>query len=251
MSDHLFEFLLRQGDNTLILSHRISEWCGHAPILEEDIAFANIALDLLGQTQMWLGLAAEVEGGRRSADDLAMLRDAWDFRNAILVERPNGDFGQTMMRQFLFDAYHIELLKCLVTSIDKRISAIAEKALKEVEYHIERSAGAVIALGDGTEESHNRLQAALDDQWTFAGELFETDTGDHALHDAGIAPLPSALRVGFDARAKAVLDEATLTIPETVFAHSGGRSGKRHSEHLGHLLTQMQWLQRAYPGATW
>ena len=251
MSDHLFEFLVRQGDNTLILSHRISEWCGHAPILEEDIALANIALDLLGQTQMWLGLAAEVEGGRRSADDLAMLRDAWDFRNAILVERPNGDFGQTMMRQFLFDAYHIELLKCLVTSIDKRISAIAEKALKEVEYHIERSAGTVIALGDGSEESHNRLQAALDDQWTFAGELFETDTGDHALHAAGIAPLPSALRAGFEARAKAVLDEATLTIPETTFAHSGGRSGKRHSEHLGHLLTQMQWLQRAYPGATW
>ena len=251
MSDHLFEFLLRQGDNTLILSHRISEWCGHAPILEEDIALANIALDLLGQTQMWLGLAAEVEGRRRSADDLAMLRDAWDFRNVILVERPNEDFGQTMMRQFLFDAYHIELLEQLVTSNDKRISAISAKALKEVKYHVERSAGTVIALGDGSEESHNRLQAALDDQWTFAGELFETDTGDCVLHDAGIAPLPSSLRAGFDARVKAVLDEATLTIPDTVFAHSGGRSGKRHSEHLGHLLTQMQWLQRAYPGATW
>ena len=251
MSDHLFEFLLRQGDNTLILSHRISEWCGHAPILEEDIALANIALDLLGQTQMWLGLAAEVEGRQRSADDLAMLRDAWDFRNVILVERPNEDFGQTMMRQFLFDAYHIELLEHLVASSDKRISAISAKALKEVKYHVERSAGTVIALGDGSEESHNRLQAALDDQWTFAGELFETDTGDRVLHDAGIAPLPSSLRAGFDARVKAVLDEATLTIPDTVFAHSGGRSGKRHSEHLGHLLTQMQWLQRAYPGATW
>ena len=145
MSDHLFEFLLRQGDNTLILSHRISEWCGHAPILEEDIALANIALDLLGQTQMWLGLAAEVEGIRRSADDLAMLRDAWDFRNVILVERPNGDFGQTMMRQFLFDAYHIELLEKLITSNDKRVSAISAKALKEVKYHVERSAGTVIA----------------------------------------------------------------------------------------------------------
>ena len=251
MSDHLFEFLLRQGDNTLILSHRISEWCGHAPILEEDIALANIALDLLGQTQMWLGLAAEVEGRRRSADDLAMLRDAWDFRNVILVERPNEDFGQTMMRQFLFDAYHIELLEQLVTSSDQRISAISAKALKEVKYHVERSAGTVIALGDGSEESHNRLQVALDDQWTFAGEFFETDTSDRVLHDAGIAPLPSSLRAGFDARVKAVLDEATLTIPDTVFAHSGGRSGKRHSEHLGHLLTQMQWLQRAYPGATW
>ena len=251
MGDHLFEFLLRQGDNTLILSHRISEWCGHAPIIEEDIALANIALDLLGQTQMWLGLAAEVEGAGRSADDLAMLRDAWDFRNSILVERPNGDFGQTMMRQFLFDAYHVELLSKLVNSADERIAAIAAKSLKEVEYHVERSASTVIALGDGSEESHSRMQAALDDQWTFAGELFETDAGDHALNDAGIAPLPSSLRAGFEARAMTVLGDATLIIPETTFAHSGGRSGKRHSEHLGHLLTQMQWLQRAYPGATW
>ena len=172
MGDHLFEFLLRQGDNTLILSHRISEWCGHAPIIEEDIALANIALDLLGQTQMWLGLAAEVEGAGRSADDLAMLRDAWDFRNSILLERPNGDFGQTMMRQFLFDAYHVELLSKLVSSADERIAAIAAKSLKEVEYHVERSASTVIALGDGSEESHARMQAALDDQWTFAGELF-------------------------------------------------------------------------------
>ena len=251
MGDHLFEFLLRQGDNTLILSHRISEWCGHAPIIEEDIALANIALDLLGQTQMWLGLAAEVEGAGRSADDLAMLRDAWDFRNAILVERPNGDFGQTMMRQFLFDAYHVELLNRLANSTDERIAAIAAKSLKEVEYHFERSATTVIALGDGSEESHARMQAALDDQWTFACELFETDAGDHALNDAGIAPLPSEVRAGFNTRAIAVLGDATLNSHETTFAHSGGRSGKSHSEHLRHLLTQMQWLQRAYPGATW
>ena len=164
MHDPLFEFLLRQGDNTLILSHRISEWCGHAPVIEEDIALANIALDLLGQTQMWLGLAGEVEGMGRSSDDLAMLRDAWDFRNAILVERPNGHFGQTMMRQFLFDAYHVELLSELVSSSDARIAAIAAKSLKEVEYHVERSATTIIALGDGTQESHARMQAALDDQ---------------------------------------------------------------------------------------
>jgi len=247
----LFEFLLRQGDNTLILSHRVSEWCGHAPVLEEDIALANIALDLLGQAQMWLGLAGEVEGAGRSADDLAMLRDAWDFRNAILVERPNGHFGQTMMRQFLFDAYHVELLSELTNSSDARITAIAAKSLKEVEYHVERSATTIIALGDGTQESHARMQAALDDQWTFAGEFFETDAGDETLNEAGIAPLPSSLRSRFDARAKAVLGAATLAIPNTSFAHSGGRSGKQHSEHLGHLLTQMQWLQRAYPGATW
>ena len=139
----------------------------------------------------------------------------------------------------------------LLNSTDERIAAIAAKSLKEVEYHVERSATTVIALGDGSEESRARMQAALDDQWTFAGELFETDAGDYALHDAGIAPLPSDLRPGFDARTQAILAEATLVIPETTFAHSGGRSGKRHSEHLGHLLTQMQWLQRAYPGATW
>ncbi|MGB1117754.1 MAG: 1,2-phenylacetyl-CoA epoxidase subunit PaaC [Parvibaculales bacterium] len=247
----LFEFLLRQGDNTLILSHRVSEWCGHAPVLEEDIALANIALDLLGQAQMWLGLAGEVEGAGRSADDLAMLRDAWDFRNAILVERPNGHFGRTMMRQFLFDAYHVELLADLTKSNDARIAAIAAKSLKEVEYHVERSATTIVALGDGTQESHARMQAALDDQWTFAGELFETDAGDAALNEKGIAPLPSSLRDRFDARAKKVFGEATLAIPDTGFGHSGGRSGKQHSEHLGHLLTQMQWLQRAYPGATW
>ena len=247
----LFEFLLRQGDNTLILSHRVSEWCGHAPVLEEDIALANIALDLLGQAQMWLGLAGEVEGAGRSADDLAMLRDAWDFRNAILVERPNGHFGQTMMRQFLFDAYHVELLSELTNSSDSRIAAIAAKSLKEVEYHVERSATTIIALGDGTQESHARMQAALDDQWTFAGEFFETDAGDETLNEAGIAPSPSFLHSRFGARAKAVLGAATLTIPDTNFAHSGGRSGKQHSEHLGNLLTQMQWLQRAYPGAKW
>ena len=247
----LFEFLLRQGDNTLILSHRVSEWCGHAPVLEEDIALANIALDLLGQAQMWLGLAGEVEGAGRSADDFAMLRDVWDFRNAILVERPNGHFGQTMMRQFLFDAYHVELLTDLTKSSDARIAAIAAKSLKEVEYHVERSATTIVALGDGTQESHARMQATLDDQWTFAGELFETDAGDTALNEKCIAPLPSSLRDRFDARAKKVLGEATLAIPDTSFAHSGGRSGKQHSEHLGHLLTQMQWLQRAYPGATW
>lgn len=251
MHDPLFEFLLRQGDNTLILSHRVSEWCGHAPILEEDIALANIALDLLGQTQMWLGLAGEVEGAGRSSNDLAMLRDGWDFRNAILVERPNGDFGQTLMRQFLFDAYHVELLSELINSSDTRIAAIAAKSLKEVKYHIERSATTVIALGDGTEVSHDRMQAALDDQWAFVGELFETDAGDRALNEKDIAPLPSSLRARFDAHVTEVLGAANLAVPEGNFAHSGGRSGKQHSEHLGHLLAQMQWLQRAYPGATW
>ncbi len=252
MSDAaLFEFLCRMGDNTLVLGHRVSEWCGHAPVLEEDIALANTALDLIGQTQMWLGLAGAVEGKGRSADDLAMLRDAWDFRNALLVEQPNGDFGQTMMRQFLFDAWHVAMLDALQASSDPRVAEIAAKAVKEATYHAERSGDTVIGLGDGTSESHRRMQAALDLLWPYVGELFIPDDVDAAMADAGIAPDLTTLRTAFDARVGATLAEATLVIPDDAFAHKGGRSGFRHSEHLGHLLTEMQWLQRAYPGATW
>ena len=247
----LFEYLLRLGDNTLVLGHRVSEWCGHAPVLEEDIALANTALDLIGQTQMWLGLAGEVEGAGRSADDLAMLRDVWDFRNLLLVEQPNGDFGQTLMRQCLFDAFHFELLTGLTQAADDRVAAIAAKALKEVTYHLDRSSETVIGLGDGTEESHRRMQAALDLLWPYVGEMFTPDSVDDAMHAAGIAPDLTALRTRFDARIDAILAEATLTKPDSTYAQSGGKTGFRHTEHLGHMLTQMQWLQRAYPGATW
>ena len=249
-ADALFEFLLRMGDNTLILGHRVSEWCGHAPVLEEDIALANTALDLIGQTQLWLGLAGEVEGRGRDADALAFLRDAWDFRNLLLVERPNGDFGQTLMRQFLFDAWHAPMLKALEGSADPRIAEIAAKAGKEVAYHLERSADLVIRLGDGTEESHARMQTALDRLWPWTGEAFAGDATDAAMAAAGIAPAPESLRAPWDETVNAVLSEATLTRPEGDFAHRGGRQG-RHTEDLGHLLATMQWLQRAYPGATW
>jgi len=247
----LFEFLLRMGDNTLVLGHRVSEWCGHAPVLEEDIALANTALDLIGQTQMWLGLAGEVEGKGRSADDLAMLRDAWDFRNLLLVEQPNGDFGQTIMRQFLFDSWHKLMLEGLTGSSNDTVAAIAAKAVKEVTYHLERSADTVIGLGDGTQESHDRMQAALDWLWPYVGEMFEGDAVDAIMAQAGIAPAPASLRAPYDAQVQATLSEATLTVPESGFAHRGGKTGARHSEHLGQMLTQMQWLQRAYPGATW
>ena len=249
--DALFEFLLRMGDNTLVLGHRVSEWCGHAPVLEEDIALANTALDLIGQTQMWLGLAGEVEGKGRSADDIAFLRDAWDFRNVLLAEQPNGDFGQTMMRQFLFDSWHVLILGALRESGERRVAEIAEKALKEATYHLERSRDTVVGLGDGTQESHRRMQAALDLLWPYVGEMFETDDVDRAMAEAGVAPEPASLRADFDASVGAALQEATLAIPESRFAHQGGRTGFRHSEHLGHMLTEMQWLQRAYPGATW
>ncbi len=247
----LCQFLLRMGDNTLVLGHRVSEWCGHAPVLEEDIALANTALDLIGQTQLWLTLAGEVEGNGRTADDLAFLRDVWDFHNLLLVELPNGDFGRTLMRQFLFDAWHSMMLGRLSTSADERIAAIAQKASKEAAYHVERSAHTVVGLGDGTELSHAKMQAALDYLWPYVGEMFLADEIDAEMAKSSIAPDPATLRDEYDALVSRVLTEATLTIPQSKFAHRGGKAGTHHSEHLGHLLTQMQWLQRAYPGATW
>lgn len=246
----LLQFLLRLGDNTLILGHRVSEWCGHSPVLEEDIALANTALDLIGQTQLWLGLAAEVEG-KGDADSLAFLRDVWDFRNVLLVELPNGDFGQTLMRQFLFDAWQSIMLGRLLKSSDPRVAAIAEKASKEVAYHVERSADTVVGLGDGTPESHARMQAALDYLYPYVGEMFLCDETDKAMAEAGIAPDPTSLRDDYDALVAKVMNQATLSVPENAYTHKGGRTGYMHTEHLGHLLTSMQWLQRAYPGSEW
>jgi ring-1,2-phenylacetyl-CoA epoxidase subunit PaaC len=200
---------------------------------------------------LWLGLAAEVEGAGRDADALAFRRDVWDFRNLLLVEQPNGDYGQTMMRQFLFDGWHLAMLKGLSGSNHDQIAAIAEKSVKEVTYHLERSSDTVIGLGDGTEESRNRMQAALDKLWPYAGEMFVRDAVDAAMVGQGIAPDPASLRDGFDLMLSEVLEAATLIKPEDDFAHKGGKNGVRHTEHLGHLLTQMQWLQRAYPDATW
>ncbi len=246
----LHEFLLRTGDNCLILGHRLSEWCGHSPALEEDIALTNTALDLIGQTQLWLGLPGEVEGDGRTADNLAYLRDSSGFRNVLLVERPNGDFGRTLMRQFLFDAWHLELLKALPSSSDARIAAIAAKAIKEVSYHLERSADLVVRLGDGTVDSRRRIQNALDDLWTYSGELFVTDEADEALAAAGVAPTPASLKPDWDAVVQRVLTDATLKAPASGFVHKGGKRGV-HTEHLGHILAEMQFLQRAYPNAAW
>ncbi|EFO29789.1 phenylacetate-CoA oxygenase, PaaI subunit [Roseibium sp. TrichSKD4] len=244
------DWLMRLGDNTLILGHRLSEWCGHSPVLEEDIAMANTALDLLGQTQLWLGLAGEVEGKGRTADNLAYLRDASRFRNVLLLERPNGDFGQTLMRQFLFDAFHLELLKSLQTSSDPRVVEIAGKAIKEVAYHLERSADLVIRLGDGNGESHGRMQSALDDLWPYVGELFVSDDVDKAVADAGIGPDPADMKAAWRQTVDEVLRAATLSVPGEGYVHKGGKRGV-HTEHLGYILAEMQFLQRAYPGATW
>jgi ring-1,2-phenylacetyl-CoA epoxidase subunit PaaC len=250
MPGALLTFLLRTGDNTLILGHRLSEWCGHAPALEEDIALANTALDLIGQAQFWLGLAAAVEGQGRTQDNLAYLRDANEFRNVLMVERPNGDYGKTLMRQFLFDAWHHTLLTALVASNDTRIAEIAAKAVKEVSYHLGRSSDLVIRLGDGSDESHRRMQAALDDLWSYAGECFVTDEIDRQLAEAGIAPAPDMLKPAWEQIVHTTLAAATLAVPAGTFVHKGGKRGI-HTEHLGYILAEMQFLQRAYPGATW
>lgn len=249
------EYLSRIGDNTLILGHRVSEWCGHAPALEEDIALANQALDLIGQCQLWLGLAGEIEGKGRTADNLAYLRDAAEFRNLLLVERLNVDFGVTLMRQFLFDAFHIELLRALKGSADQRVAEIAAKAEKEVAYHLERSADLVIRLGDGSEASRAKMQKALVSLWPYTGEMFTDDAVDEAVAAAGVGVLPSTLRAEWERTVQAVLTEATLEAPAGETWQHGVRQpgGKRgvHSEHLGYILAEMQFLQRAYPGATW
>ena len=247
----LFEFLLRQGDNALVLGHRTSQWCGTAPALEEDIALANTALDLIGQTRLWLALASDVEGKGRNADALAFRRNACDFRNLLMLEVPNGDFGQTIMRQFLFDAFQVPWLSALCASSDQRIVDIAAKSLKEAQYHLDRSRDTVIALGDGTEESHRRMQCALTCLWPYTGELFDGDDVDQAMDDAGTAPLPGTMRAQWDSTVQSAFRDAFLTAPADDFAHRGGRNGFRHTEHLGHMLATMQTLQRSFPDAQW
>lgn len=246
----LFEYLLRLGDNCLVLGHRVSEWCGHGPILEEDLALANVALDLLGQAKLWLSLAAEVEGKGRDADQLAFLRDVREFRNALLLEQKNGDFAATMVRQFFFDAWHHLLLEALRGSTDGRIAEIAAKAVKEAAYHLERSQDWIVRLGDGTDESHRRAQKAVDLLWPYTGELFEVDEVERALLASGAAADPASLREPWLGLVGARLAEAMLQQPAIGWMQRGGRTGL-HSEHLGYLLAEMQFLQRAYPGATW
>ena len=249
-AEALFAFLLRMGDNCLILGHRVSEWCGHAPALEEDIALANTALDLIGQTQLWLELAGAVESKGRTADALAYHRDVGAFRNVLLVEQPNGDFGDTLMRQYLFDAWHLPMLQGLATSSDPRVAEIAEKASKEAAYHLERSADLVIRLGDGTAESHARMQKALDWLWSYSGELLSADAVDARLVEVGVRPAPEVIASAWSAHVDATLRAAMLTRPEDPFMRKGGKTGV-HSEHLGYILAEMQFLQRAYPGAPW
>ena len=248
--DPLFEYLLRLGDDRLVLGHRLSEWCGHAPILEEDIALANIALDLIGQANALLTLAGEVEGKGRDADRLAYFRDAIEFRNCQLVELPRGDFAFTIVRQFLFDAYSLPLLEALQGAGNQTLAGIAAKSLKEVRYHVRHSAEWVLKLGDGTAESHVRAQTALDELWRFTGELFQADAVDAAAIEQGVGADLAAVQAKWRERVGSVLRAATLEQPKDGFMLSGGRRG-RHSEHLGRMLAEMQIVARSDPQATW
>lgn len=243
-------YVLRLADNVLILGQQVSAWCGHAPALEEDIAFANVALDLIGQATLWLGYASELDAAGRSADDLAFLRDERKFSNILLVEQPNGDFGKSLMRQFIFDAAHFPYLQGLTKSKDPRIAEIAQKSVKEAAYHLERSSDLVIRLGGGTEQSHGYMQRALADLWRFSGEFFTADTLEKSLIEKGIAPDFSQVENAFTAHINQVLKLANLELPENSFMHSGGKAGL-HSEHMGPLLAEMQYLQRSFPGAKW
>jgi ring-1,2-phenylacetyl-CoA epoxidase subunit PaaC len=250
----LLGWLLQRADSDLVLAHRLCEWVGKGPILEEDIATTNVGLDLLGQARLWYAYAGEVEraatGTGRSEDAFAFRRDSHAFRNVLLVEQPNGSYADTIARQFLFDRWHLLLLHGLTGSTDARVAEIAAKAVKEVAYHAERSTDWVIRLGDGTDESHERMQQAIDGLWRYTGELFTPDAAEVALAERGIAVDLHALAPAWNHIVDAVLSEATLARPGDDWAQQGGKRGV-HTEHLGRMLAEMQFLQRAYPDAAW
>lgn len=244
----LFEYVLRLGDDALILGQRLGEWCGKGPYLEEDIALTNFALDFIGQARLLLTYAGEIEGAGRDEDALAYRRDVLDFRNHLLVEQPNRDFGYTVARQLFMDAWQIEVYERLARSHDRRLADIAAKALKETRYHLRHSSRWVVRLGDGTEESHRRMQTAIDDLWMWTGELFEADAVDELMLARGIGVDPHEIELAWNRRIDAVLSEATLVRPPAQWMQTGGRSG-RHTEHLGYILAELQFVQRAYPDA--
>lgn len=246
----LVAYLLRLGDDSLILGQRLAEWTGHAPSVEVDLSLANMALDLIGQATHFLGAAGAAEGQGRDADRLAFHRDVFDFRNCLLVEQPNGDFARTMARQFLFSTWQRLLFDRLSASADEGIAAVAAKAVKEVAYHEELAAEWVIRLGDGTEESAARMADGLDWCWRFVPELFDADEVTCEMAKRGIGADPATMRDAFDAKVNAVLAEARLDRPRDQRPILGSRDG-HHSEHLGHLLATMQHIPRAYPDATW
>jgi len=249
-NEMLFEYLLRLGDNCVILGQRLAEWCGKSPVLEEEMALMNVGLDLVGQARLLLGYAGEVEDKGRDEDTLTFFRDAQEWRNLLLVEQPNGDFAKTMARQLFFDCFQYLQFEALTKSSDTTLAEIAAKSIKEITYHRRHSSDWVIRLGDGTEESHARMQKAIDELWGFVPEMFDMDEVEEAMASAGIGVDLASLRPQWDAMINDILAEATLARPKDTWSVRGSRIGK-HSEHLGFLLAEMQFLPRAYPEAAW
>ncbi len=243
-------YALRRADDALILGHRLSEWCGHAPMLEEDMALANMGLDLLGQARELYSYAAKVEGKGNDEDRFAYLRDVRQYRNLLLLEQPNGDFAHTMVRQFFYAGFADLYWRAMMKSSDSTLAAIAAKSEKESAYHVRHSSEWIVRLGDGTDESYARAQEAIDDLWAYTGEMFQADDSERELIDRGIAVDPATLHAPWFKTISNVVNEATLTLPKGDWMQQGGRSG-RHSEHLGHLLSELQSMQRTFPGVTW
>jgi ring-1,2-phenylacetyl-CoA epoxidase subunit PaaC len=243
-------YTLRRADDALILGHRLSEWCGHAPAMEEDMALANMGLDLLGQARELYSYAAKVEDRGNDEDKFAYLRDVRQYRNLLLLEQPNGDFARTMVRQFFYVAFADLYWRAMMQSDDPTLAAIAAKSEKESAYHLRHSSEWMVRLGDGTEESHRRAQTGIDDLWALTGEMFEVDGSERSLIEMGIAVDPVTLHPQWLKTVSDVVTEATLTLPRSDWMQQGGRNG-RHSEHLGHLLSELQSMQRTFPGTTW
>ena len=250
MNEDLVKYIYTIADNALILGQRLGELCGHGPNLETDIAMTNIALDLLGQTRSYYQYAAKLLGGDANEDTIAFLRLEREYKNVLLVEQPNTDFAHSIGRQFLYDVFHLLLLQELQKSSDETLAAIAVKSIKEVSYHQRFSSDWVKRLGDGTQESHDRMQSAINSLWTFTDELFHQTDADKAMTEANIGVDVSALREPFYAKVTEILTEATIQIPESKYFQKGGKEGI-HSEHMGYLLADLQYMQRTFPNMTW
>lgn len=244
------QYAIRLGDDAVVQGHRLSEWCSKGPFLEEDLALTNVALDFIGRARMFYSYAAEIDGGDFTEDSYAYQRDCRDYTNLLIHELPMGDFAFSMARQYLMDEFGLAFMQCLESSSDETLAAIAAKAVKESRYHLRRSRDWMLRLGDGTEESHNRLQKAVDDLWGYTAELFELDELEQGLANDGIAVDTTALKSNWDKAVSAVLSEATIDVPQSDWAIRGGRQGM-HTEHLGHMLSNLQFMQRAYPGQGW
>lgn len=246
----LLKYTLRLADNASILGHRLGEWCGHGPVLEQDIAMTNIALDLIGQARNYYQYAAKIEGTGKTEDDMAYLRDPLDYYNLLILEQPNGDFAHSIARQYFFDVFHHLLLNSLMESKDKQLAAIAEKSIKEVAYHKKWSGEWVLRLGDGTDISHDKMQHAVNILHTYTGEMFLMDEVDELLIKEKIVPDLNPLKEQWTNTVREHFAEANLQLPDSTWTQKGGKQGY-HSEHLGYILADMQYLQRTYPGSVW